>query len=163
VFYTGAAAALYSASCAFRAKDRKWFLLGLAGVVMGGIALSAVQLFTGLMESRETARSAGLSYALAAKCAVRSLWMGAATCALLAVLLFLASIRPRAVPLAAGHHPLCLEYRPTGFLIGRWISLASLVVYLGLLWFSVGQLVSGRLNCATRVARSSRFIRAPVT
>jgi hypothetical protein len=66
VFYTGVAAALYAVLCACQAADRKWFLLGLAGIVAGGIALSAVQLFTGLAESRETLRSAGLPYGLAA-------------------------------------------------------------------------------------------------
>jgi hypothetical protein len=39
----------------------------------------------------------------------------------------------RAIPLAAGHHHLRLEYRPTGFVIGKWVSFASLVVFLGLL------------------------------
>jgi hypothetical protein len=66
VFYTGVAAALYAVLCACRATDQKWFLLGLAGIVAGGIGLSAVQLFTGLAESRETLRSAGLPYGLAA-------------------------------------------------------------------------------------------------
>jgi hypothetical protein len=66
VFYTGVAAALYAVLCACKATARKWFLLGLAGIVAGGIALSAVQLFTGLAESRETLRSAGLPYGLAA-------------------------------------------------------------------------------------------------
>src|ERR1035437_3563551 len=65
VFYTGVAAALYAVLCACQAADRKWFLLGLAGIVAGGIALSAGQLFTGLAESRETLRSAGLPYGLA--------------------------------------------------------------------------------------------------
>lgn len=38
----------------------------------------------------------------------------------------------RAVPLAAGHHRLIMEYRPSGFVIGRWISLFSLLVFAGL-------------------------------
>ncbi len=38
----------------------------------------------------------------------------------------------RAVPLDAGHHYLRLEYAPSGFRIGRWISLVSLAVYLSL-------------------------------
>ncbi len=66
VFYTGVAAALYSVLCVGKATDRKWFLLGLAGILAGGIGLSAVQLFTGLAESRETLRSSGLPYGLAA-------------------------------------------------------------------------------------------------
>jgi hypothetical protein len=41
----------------------------------------------------------------------------------------------RAVPLAAGHHLLRVEYRPVAFVIGKWISLICAVAYLaGLLW-----------------------------
>jgi hypothetical protein len=39
----------------------------------------------------------------------------------------------RAIPLAAGHHHLRLEYRPAGFVIGMWVSIVSLVVFIGLL------------------------------
>src|SRR5579872_2121253 len=35
-----------------------------------------------------------------------------------------------AIPLAAGEHSFRLEYAPPGWLIGRWISLLSLIVYL---------------------------------
>ncbi|MFQ5415409.1 MAG: hypothetical protein ACE5FL_00025 [Myxococcota bacterium] len=35
----------------------------------------------------------------------------------------------RAVPLAAGHHRLRLEYRPAAYLAGRWVSVASLGVF----------------------------------
>jgi hypothetical protein len=35
-----------------------------------------------------------------------------------------------AIPLAAGKHLLRLEYAPSGYLIGRWISLAALAAYL---------------------------------
>ena len=66
VFYTGVAAALYSVLCLFQARERKGFVLSLAGMAAGGLALSAVQWFTGLAESRETLRSAGLPYGLAA-------------------------------------------------------------------------------------------------
>ncbi len=38
----------------------------------------------------------------------------------------------RAIPLAAGHHQFRLEYSPRGFRIGKWISLVSLLIYLGL-------------------------------
>ena len=38
----------------------------------------------------------------------------------------------RAIPLAAGRHHLRIEYRPTEFLIGRWVSLITLVVFLGI-------------------------------
>ncbi len=34
------------------------------------------------------------------------------------------------VPLTAGRHLFRLEYAPSGYVIGRWISLASLVIYL---------------------------------
>jgi hypothetical protein len=42
-----------------------------------------------------------------------------------------------AIPLAAGKHRLRLEYAPSGFLIGRWISLAGWAVYLTLLGVAV--------------------------
>ena len=38
-----------------------------------------------------------------------------------------------AVPLSAGQHLLRLEYAPQGYVIGRWISLAALVLYLAAL------------------------------
>jgi hypothetical protein len=37
----------------------------------------------------------------------------------------------RAVPLSAGKHHLVIEYMPRGFMIGRWISIIALLVYLG--------------------------------
>jgi hypothetical protein len=36
----------------------------------------------------------------------------------------------RAVPLAAGHHLLRVEYRPAAFAIGKWISIISVVAFL---------------------------------
>jgi hypothetical protein len=39
----------------------------------------------------------------------------------------------RAVPLAAGHHLLRVEYRPVAFAIGKWISLICVVVFLAAL------------------------------
>jgi uncharacterized membrane protein YfhO len=39
----------------------------------------------------------------------------------------------RAIPLAAGRHRIRLEYRPAGFLIGRWVSLAAVGAYLAAL------------------------------
>jgi Bacterial membrane protein YfhO len=36
----------------------------------------------------------------------------------------------RAVPLAAGHHLLRVEYRPLAFTIGKWISILSVVAFL---------------------------------
>jgi len=43
----------------------------------------------------------------------------------------------RAVPLAAGHHRFRMFYRPLGFVIGKWVSIASAVGYLALLlwWY----------------------------
>ena len=35
----------------------------------------------------------------------------------------------RAIPLTAGHHHLRLEYRPTAFIVGTWVTLLSLVAY----------------------------------
>jgi uncharacterized membrane protein YfhO len=42
----------------------------------------------------------------------------------------------RAIPLAAGHHHLRLEYQPAGYVIGKWVSIVSLVVFMGLLALS---------------------------
>ena len=41
LFYTAVAAAVYCALCAFQARARRPFLLGLGGIVLGGAALSA--------------------------------------------------------------------------------------------------------------------------
>jgi len=62
VFYMGVAAGIYSVLNLRRARQRGKIMLGLAGIVIGGIALSAVQLFTGLDEARESMRSIGRSY-----------------------------------------------------------------------------------------------------
>ena len=35
-----------------------------------------------------------------------------------------------AVPLSTGHHAIRLEYAPSGWTIGRWISLGALALYL---------------------------------
>ena len=35
----------------------------------------------------------------------------------------------RAVPLAAGHHKILLEYRPAAFVVGKWMSLIALGLY----------------------------------
>ena len=39
----------------------------------------------------------------------------------------------RAVPLSKGHHHFRIEYLPVAFQIGRWVSIVSIVLYLGLL------------------------------
>ena len=36
----------------------------------------------------------------------------------------------RGIPLGAGHHEILLEYRPVAYVVGRWVSLASLCLYL---------------------------------
>lgn len=38
----------------------------------------------------------------------------------------------RGIPLKAGKHRLRIEYRPIEFVVGRWVSLASLILFLGL-------------------------------
>jgi hypothetical protein len=41
-----------------------------------------------------------------------------------------------AIPLSAGKHLLQLEYAPSGWIVGRWISLASLLIYLAaVIWW----------------------------
>jgi uncharacterized membrane protein YfhO len=41
-----------------------------------------------------------------------------------------------AIPLSAGTHLLRLEYAPSGWIIGRWISLASLLIYIAvIIWW----------------------------
>lgn len=41
----------------------------------------------------------------------------------------------RGVPLGVGHHVLKMEYVPSGFTYGKWISLASLLLYAGAVGF----------------------------
>jgi hypothetical protein len=42
----------------------------------------------------------------------------------------------RAVPLTAGHHLFRLEYLPSGFLVGKWVSIVGLCIYLAaIVWF----------------------------
>ena len=44
----------------------------------------------------------------------------------------------RAIPLAAGHHSLRMEYAPRAFYIGKWVSFVSLVCYGGLIGAVLG-------------------------
>ncbi len=62
VFYMGVAAGIYAVLNLARVRQRGKVMLGLAGIVIGGISLGAVQLFTGLDEGRESVRSLGMSY-----------------------------------------------------------------------------------------------------
>jgi hypothetical protein len=42
----------------------------------------------------------------------------------------------RAIPLSAGHHRLRVEYVPSAFTVGKWISILSAVIYIGVLvWY----------------------------
>jgi hypothetical protein len=66
VFYLGVAAGIYSLLNLWQAPRRWPTLLGLAAIAFGGVALSAVQLFTALQEGRESIRSLGISYDFAA-------------------------------------------------------------------------------------------------
>ena len=60
VFCTVVTATVYSAFCIIKAKQRGIIALGLVGIFAGGIALSAVQLFTGIHAAGESVRSIGL-------------------------------------------------------------------------------------------------------
>ncbi|MDW8309778.1 MAG: hypothetical protein RMK20_10435, partial [Verrucomicrobiales bacterium] len=66
VFYTAVGAALYTALHLVRGQRRLHRLVGPAVIYAGGALLSAVQLLTGLVESRETLRSGGVPFEFAA-------------------------------------------------------------------------------------------------
>jgi hypothetical protein len=66
VFYLGVAAGVYSVLLIVRSRPRGKVMLGLGAIALGGMALSAVQLFTGLQEGAEMTRSVGMSYDFAA-------------------------------------------------------------------------------------------------
>lgn len=51
----------------------------------------------------------------------------------------------RGVPLAAGQHHFLLEYRPTAWIVGKWISIAALATYVLL-----GLLEHAQLRCISR-------------
>ena len=52
-----------------------------------------------------------------------------------------------AIPLSAGTHLLRLDYAPSGWIIGRWISLAGLLIYLtALTWWLLDTRHSRRLS-----------------
>ncbi len=65
-FYTAVAAGFYCAFGLVKVEFRLKFVLGLAGIVLGGAALSAVQLFAGFDEWREMLRSSGVPFSFAA-------------------------------------------------------------------------------------------------
>ena len=66
LFYTDVAAAVYCVLCSWQARARRPFLLGLAGIVLGGAALSAIQLFASFQEWGEMLRSSGVPFEFAA-------------------------------------------------------------------------------------------------
>ena len=66
VFYMGVAAAVYCVLQLVRAPRRGKVVLGLAAIALGGAALSAVQLLTGLQEGGEAIRIIGMPYNFAA-------------------------------------------------------------------------------------------------
>lgn len=55
----------------------------------------------------------------------------------------------RAIPLAAGHHLLRLEYAPLGFRIGKWVSMISVGIFLVLVGRQASRLVSKHNEEAT--------------
>lgn len=65
VFFMAVAAAVYCLLNLIGARERGKVIAGLALTCLFGIGLSAVQMFTGLQEARETLRSTGVSYAFA--------------------------------------------------------------------------------------------------
>ena len=66
VFYTGIAAGIYCALLLPTVANWKRFLPGAAGIAAGGVALSAVQLFTSYQEAPEMLRGVGVPYRFAA-------------------------------------------------------------------------------------------------
>jgi hypothetical protein len=42
-----------------------------------------------------------------------------------------------AIPLSAGEHHLRLEYKPAAFIVGKWISLFAIIIYLTLILIAV--------------------------
>ena len=66
VFYTAVAAAIYCALCMVRAERRPRVALGLALMVAGAAAITAVQLWTGLQATESSVRgSSGVQYVFA--------------------------------------------------------------------------------------------------
>ena len=65
VFYTGVAAGVYCVLQVARCRPRGKVILGLGTIALGGVALSAVQLFTGLQEGAEGMRNIGMTYEFA--------------------------------------------------------------------------------------------------
>jgi hypothetical protein len=60
----------------------------------------------------------------------------------------------RAIPLAAGRHHFLLEYVPIGYKVGKWISIASLLAWIYLV-FRDWRLRSGRIEAPDKVMSHS--------
>ena len=59
----------------------------------------------------------------------------------------------RAIPLTAGSHHFRLEYRPDGFVVGRWVTVLSLLVYAAV---SAGQVWRRGVRSAVRIDQPER-------
>ncbi len=55
----------------------------------------------------------------------------------------------RAIPMSAGHHRIRVEYLPKTFVIGKWVSIASAIVYMFLVGYYVRKTSYGRIKCLT--------------
>ena len=62
VFYLAVAAGVYAVLQAVRSRQPGKRILAFGGIALGGMALSAVQLLTGLQEGAEMTRNVGMSY-----------------------------------------------------------------------------------------------------
>jgi uncharacterized membrane protein YfhO len=61
----------------------------------------------------------------------------------------------RAIPLAAGHHHVRLEYRPTALIVGTWVTILSLVAYAAALAYS--RLASASSGPTPRRPKRARY------
>ncbi len=61
-----------------------------------------------------------------------------------------------AVPLGPGHHLFRLEYAPSGWVIGKWVSLASLLVYIAFVVCTLPALATRRADRSEGPKRVSR-------
>ena len=55
----------------------------------------------------------------------------------------------RAIPLRSGYHQICVEYLPSAFEIGKWTSISSSLIYLGLLVYHLYK--KGRRNACIQI------------
>lgn len=62
----------------------------------------------------------------------------------------------RAVPLKAGYHLFRMEYQPREFTIGLWVSLISLILYVGYLFFIIRQKLRSQRRKAKPLVQCAR-------